>query len=235
MPKFDGWRVTYMDNHDSGRPEYRKYAAKMLATYLGTLSGTLKSTWPTSNAGDVDSGGLHRRRGAQLLQQRPGAARRGRGHEGCAARDAPEGEEQRAAADAKGCREARGFTAAEKRWMRVDDDMDFAEWNIEKQESDADSVLSYWRNVLAVRKGEQDVSVYGQCEILPVKRREDGFAYRMTSFDDRTALVMLNFSDQGFKTVCLRGVALGDGRAAGVSKTAALGRPWVVLKPYSKV
>lgn len=50
MPKFNGWNTIYMDNHDSGRslsryasdlPQHRATAAKMLATYLGTLSGTL--------------------------------------------------------------------------------------------------------------------------------------------------------------------------------------------------
>lgn len=50
MPKFDGWNTVYLDNHDSGRslsryasdaPEHRSTAAKLLATYLTTLSGTL--------------------------------------------------------------------------------------------------------------------------------------------------------------------------------------------------
>jgi len=50
MLKFDGWNTIYMDNHDSGRslsryapdlPQFRATAAKMLATYLGSLSGTL--------------------------------------------------------------------------------------------------------------------------------------------------------------------------------------------------
>lgn len=50
MPEIDGWNTIYMDNHDSGRslsryasdlPDYRSQAAKMLATYLGSLSGTL--------------------------------------------------------------------------------------------------------------------------------------------------------------------------------------------------
>jgi alpha-glucosidase len=50
MPKFGGWNTSYMDNHDSGRslsryasdlPQLRATAAKMLATYLGSLSGTL--------------------------------------------------------------------------------------------------------------------------------------------------------------------------------------------------
>ena len=49
MPKFNGWNTLYLDNHDSGRslsrygsdaPEHRANAAKMLATYLLTLSGT---------------------------------------------------------------------------------------------------------------------------------------------------------------------------------------------------
>ncbi|UNI23890.1 Oligo-1,6-glucosidase [Purpureocillium takamizusanense] len=50
MPRCDGWNAVYMDNHDSGRslsryasddPRFRARAAKMLATYLTTLSGTL--------------------------------------------------------------------------------------------------------------------------------------------------------------------------------------------------
>ncbi|MCJ1303891.1 hypothetical protein MMC08_006702 [Hypocenomyce scalaris] len=44
MLRFDSWNAVYMDNHDSGRSlsHYASAtAAKMLATHLGTLSGTL--------------------------------------------------------------------------------------------------------------------------------------------------------------------------------------------------
>lgn len=246
MPEFDGWNAVYMDNHDSGRslsryasdlPEYRKDAAKMLATYLGTLSGTLfllqgqeigmanaPETWTAADYIDVEGRNYYN----SVLE------RRGEG-----ANMADVLREMRLKARDNGrlpmqwaAERHGGFTTAEKPWMRVNDD--FAEWNVESQEGDADSVLSYWREVLALRRQEQDIFVYGRYEMLPVERSgESVFAYTMASFDGRMALVLLNFSDQ--EHTFEDGGFEGWKKLLGGNKTAVITGEGVKLKPYEGV
>ncbi|KAF5025506.1 hypothetical protein F66182_2411 [Fusarium sp. NRRL 66182] len=208
MPKFDGWNSVYMDNHDSGRslsrygsdlPKYRKDAAKMLAVYLGTLSGTLfllqgqeigmanaPESWTIDDYIDVEGLNYYT---AELAKRSPGA-------------DMSDVlREMRLKARDNGrlpmqwnAEKHGGFTQGSKPWMRVNDD--FEEWNVAQQEKDGDSVLSFWRQVLKIRQQEKDVFVYGRFSILPeYEDSEDVFAYSMSSYDGRRALMLLNFSD----------------------------------------
>ncbi|CAK7199547.1 hypothetical protein SEUCBS139899_002227 [Sporothrix eucalyptigena] len=209
MPKFDGWNAIYMDNHDSGRslsrygsdlPQYRKTAAKMLAIYLGTLSGTLfllqgqeigmanlPESWGIDDYVDLEGKNYYRsvleRRGAGadmtdvLKEMRRKARDNGRLPMQWNAE--PHG----------------GFTKALKPWMRVNDD--FKQWNVQEQEGDDDSVLSFWRRILDLRQREKDVFVYGKFSLLDEYKDSDAIlAYTMTSFDGKAALVLLNFSDK---------------------------------------
>ncbi|RSM05216.1 hypothetical protein CEP52_006442 [Fusarium oligoseptatum] len=209
MPKFNGWNSVYMDNHDSGRslsrygsdlPEYRKDAAKMLAVYLGTLSGTLfllqgqeigmanaPESWTIDDYIDVEGLNYYKsqlnKRGVDadmsdvMREMRLKARDNGR---------LP----MQWNTDKNG-----GFTQASKPWMRINDD--FTDWNVAQQEKDDDSVLAFWRQVLKLRQQEKDVFVYGRFDELPkYERSEEVFAYTMTSYDGRVALVLLNFSDK---------------------------------------
>ncbi|RSL45074.1 hypothetical protein CEP54_014418 [Fusarium duplospermum] len=209
MPKFDGWNSVYMDNHDSGRslsrygsdlPEYRKDAAKMLAVYLGTLSGTLfllqgqeigmanaPESWTIDDYIDVEGLNYYKsqlnKRGADadmsdvMREMRLKARDNGR---------LP----MQWTTDKNG-----GFTQGSKPWMRVNDD--FSDWNVAQQEKDDDSVLAFWRRVLKLRQEEKDVFVYGRFDELPEYEQSDEvFAYTMTSWDGRVAVVLLNFSDK---------------------------------------
>lgn len=206
MPKFDGWNTVYMDNHDSGRslsryasdlPEYRKQAAKMLAIYLGTLSGTLfmlqgqeigmanvPESWGVEDYVDVEGQNYYQ----SVLEKRgPGAdlsdvlaemrlKARDNGRLPMQWTAEPHG----------------GFTKGGKPWMRVNDD--FAQWNVDQQESDSDSVLAFWRQVLELRERQKHVFVYGRFSMVEAYRDSgDVFAYRMEN-GERTALVLLNFS-----------------------------------------
>ncbi|KAF4468917.1 alpha-glucosidase (maltase) [Fusarium albosuccineum] len=209
IPKCDGWNSLYMDNHDSGRslsrygsdlPQYRKDAAKMLAIYLGTLSGTLfllqgqeigmanvPRSWTIDDYIDVEGRNYYQsvvdKRGPDadmtdvLKEMRLKARDNGR---------LP----MQWNADKHG-----GFTQGSKPWMPANDD--FEEWNVEQQEKDDDSVLAFWRRVLALRQREKDVFVYGQfSELDEYAGSEDIFAYTMTSYDGRVALTLLNFSEK---------------------------------------
>lgn len=215
MPKFDGWNTVYMDNHDSGRslsryasdlPEYREQAAKMLAIYLSTLSGTLfllqgqeigmanvPETWGIEDYVDVEGRNYYQstlsKRGAEadmrdvLRQMRLKARDNGR---------LP----MQWNGDAHG-----GFTTASKPWMRVNDD--YPEWNVRRQESDPDSVLAFWRRMLALRQQEKDVFIYGHFEMVHgYKDDEDIFAYTMQDGNSRKALVLLNFSKTLHHVTC---------------------------------
>lgn len=209
MPKFDGWNSVYMDNHDSGRslsrygsdlPEYRKDAAKMLAVYLGTLSGTLfllqgqeigmanaPESWTLDDYIDVEGLNYYK---SELNKRGPGADMSDVMREmRLKARDNGRLPMQWNT-DKNG-----GFTQGSKPWMRVNDD--FSDWNVAQQEKDEDSVLAFWRQVLKLRQQEKDVFVYGRFDILPeYEHSEQVFAYTMTSYDGRVALVLLSFSDK---------------------------------------
>ncbi|RSL59319.1 hypothetical protein CEP53_005876 [Fusarium sp. AF-6] len=209
VPKFNGWNSIYMDNHDSGRslsrygsdlPKYRKDAARMLAIYLGTLSGTLfllqgqeigmanaPESWTIDDYIDVEGLNYYKsqlnKRGVDadmsdvMREMRLKARDNGR---------LP----MQWNTDKNG-----GFTQASKPWMRINDD--FTDWNVAQQENDDDSVLAFWRQVLKLRQQEKDVFVYGRFDELPeYERSEEVFAYTMESYDGRVALVLLNFSDK---------------------------------------
>ncbi|RSL77004.1 hypothetical protein CEP51_009472 [Fusarium floridanum] len=209
MPKFNGWNSIYMDNHDSGRslsrygsdlPKYRKDAAKMLAIYLGTLSGTLfllqgqeigmanaPESWTIDDYIDVEGLNYYK---SQLNKRSVDADMSDVMREmRLKARDNGRLPMQWNT-DKNG-----GFTQASKPWMRINDD--FTDWNVAQQEKDDDSVLAFWRQVLKLRQQEKDVFVYGRFDELPeYERSEEVFAYTMTSYDGRVALVLLNFSDK---------------------------------------
>lgn len=247
MPRCDGWNAVYMDNHDSGRslsrygsddPRFRAHAAKMLATYLTTLSGTLfllqgqeigmanaPASWGVEDYIDVEASNYYKSVLAQrgegadmsdvLAQMRLKARDNGR---------LP----MQWTADRHG-----GFTDADKPWMRVNDD--YPEWNVAAQEGKPDSVLAYWREALAVRKRERDVFVHGLYEMLPVERSgEDVFAYTMTSRDGaKKALVLLNFSD-GERAFAGEGFE-GWGKVIGAEAREPLTDKGVTLKPYEGI
>ncbi|UPK97544.1 hypothetical protein LCI18_008479 [Fusarium solani-melongenae] len=245
MPKFDGWNSVYMDNHDSGRslsrygsdlPEYRKDAAKMLAVYLGTLSGTLfllqgqeigmanaPESWTIDDYIDVEGLNYYK---SELNKRGPGAGMSDVMREmRLKARDNGRLPMQWNT-DKNG-----GFTQGSKPWMRVNDD--FSDWNVAQQEKDEDSVLAFWRQVLKLRQQEKDVFVYGRFDILPeYEHSEHVFVYTMTSYDGRVALVLLSFSDkeQNIKLEGYTGWKKLLGKNAETFKAGG-----VELKPYEGV
>ncbi|SPJ71734.1 probable alpha-glucosidase (maltase) [Fusarium torulosum] len=245
MPKFDGWNSVYMDNHDSGRslsrygsdlPEYRKDAAKMLAIYLGTLSGTLfllqgqeigmanvPASWKINDYIDVEGLNYYN---SELKRRGPDADMSDVMREmRLKARD-----NGRLPMQWNTERNA-GFTSGDRPWMRINND--FEEWNVEQEEYDQDSVLNFWRQVLEVRQKEKDIFVYGRFSILPeYKDSEDVFAYTMTSYDGRSAVVLLNFSEKE-QRVCVEGCS-GGMRLLG-NNTEVFTQEGVVLRPYEGV
>ena len=74
--------------------------------------------------------------------------------------------------------------------MRVHDE--YPAINAAGQEKDADSVLSFYKRALRLRKEHKDIFVYGSFELVDPEGTEM-FVYRKR-FEEKTALVVLNFT-----------------------------------------
>ncbi|KAF4628534.1 hypothetical protein G7Y89_g9622 [Cudoniella acicularis] len=190
-----------LSRYASDLPEHKATAAKMLATNLCTLSGTLfllqgqelgMANMP-KQWGIEDYVGVEGRNAYTEIERQRG--------KGADMKDVMK--ELRLKARDNGRLPMQwdvspnsGFTKGEKPWMRVNDD--FKEWNFEGQVGDKDSVLTYWKNILYFRRKESGVFVYGKFEMLdPATSGEDVFGYTMTDYSgSKSALVLLNFSDQ---------------------------------------
>lgn len=212
MPKFDGWNAVYLDNHDSGRslsryasdaPQHRSTAAKMLATYLTTLSGT-----PFMLAGqEIGTANLGKDYGAdayidvegknyynEVLKARGGNV--GKMDDVLRELQLKSRDHGRLPMQWDSSPNA-GFTdASAKPWMTIN--KDYTEWNVASQIGDPESIMSYWKQMIALRKEYSDLFVYGS--YTPMEESETGemvLGYeRNWSQTDQKAAVLLNFSDQ---------------------------------------
>lgn len=207
MPKFDGWNAVYLDNHDSGRslsryasdaPEHRATAAKMLATYMMTLSGT-----PFLLAGqEIGMANLGKEYGLDAYIDVEGRNRyneilaRGGDH---STMDDFMRELQLKSRDHGRLpmqwddSPHAGFTAADKPWMTVN--RDYPEWNVAGQIGDPDSVMGFWKKMIALRKEYKELFVYGGYRPLDEEYTgEMVLGYVRKSRGER-AVVLLNFSD----------------------------------------
>lgn len=229
-----GWNALYLENHDQGRsvsrfasdctPRHRMLGAKMLATFLALQSGTVfvyqgqelgMCNLPAACAGDPerwcrDLETLNHWR--RIKQENPGdspAERKWReealkGYH-LVGRDNARTPMQWDASPHAGFCPTKLNPGVAGPWIDVHPD--FAEWNAEASMRDGGSVFWYWRDLLALRKEERDVFVYGGFEMLGLhpggddSREEEGeedkvVAYVRTSEDgERRALVVTNFGD----------------------------------------
>lgn len=249
MPRFDGWNTLYLDNHDSGRsvsrygsddPRYRTFAARMLATYLTTLSGTLFLL-----AGqEIGMANLPKHMGIDQYIDVEGRnyynqVLKSRGGDHTKMVDVMKELQLKArdhgrlpmqwTADPNA-----GFTVPEARpWMTVNPDHKRG-WNVEAQKDDPTSVLSYWRESLFFRKKFADIFIYGSFEMLPESAtHERVVAYKRKDYSsDKEALVLLNFSDQS-NTVTIPWVTEWTVLRNNYSTPPSRGE--IILRPYEAV
>ena len=236
MPKFDGWNAVYLDNHDSGRslsryasdsPEHRATAAKMLATYMMTLSGT-----PFLLAGqEIGMANLGREYGLDAYIDVEG---RNRYSEVLAARggDHAAMDDFMRELQLKSRDHGRlpmqwddsphgGFTAPDaKPWMTVNGD--YHGWNVAAQLDDPDSVMAFWKKMIALRKEYKELFVYGAYRPLDEEQTGEMVLGYVRETRGESAVVLLNFSDveqtvqiEEYQHVVLvnESCALVDGRA----------------------
>ncbi|MCJ1254882.1 alpha-glucosidase mal12 [Lignoscripta atroalba] len=201
----DGWATAFMENHDQGRsisrfasddPKYREHSGKMLAILLVTLTGTLyiyqgqeigmincPRDWPIEEYKDIESINYYHYVEEQtggdekaLKKAFEGIQKVGRDH----ARTPVHWDDSAHA----------GFTTG-KPWMRVHDI--YPEVNIKKQLGEKDSLLSFWKKMLKLRKEHVDLFGHGNFELLKVGG-EKSFMYTK-EFEGKKVLVALNFTD----------------------------------------
>lgn len=177
-----GWSTAFLENHDQGRsvsrfasdaPEHRVHSAKMLATMLATMSGTLfiyqgqeigminmPAAWPIDEYLDIESANYIKLIHAQHPNGIPDADNEKMLYAlQKLARDHARIPMQWDAS------ENAGFStpgAAQKPWMRVHDL--YREINVAVENADADSPLNFWRMLLRLRKQRSDVFIHGAFE-----------------------------------------------------------------------
>ncbi|KAJ4994045.1 alpha amylase [Stagonosporopsis vannaccii] len=205
----DAWTTVFNENHDNGRavsrfandaPEWRAQSAKMLALWLTAQTGTLflyqgqeigminaPAQWDVkSEYKDVESQNYWAE-AVRLDENGIDPGRKERIAQGLQlmARD-----HARLPFQWDGTSNA-GFSAG-KPWMRVHDEYPLI--NAATQESDSQSVLSFYKTVLKLRKEHKDVFVYGRFEVLN-PGGEKTFVY-CKRYEEKMAVVALNFTTE---------------------------------------
>ncbi|KAJ5734630.1 Glycoside hydrolase superfamily [Penicillium manginii] len=204
----DGWTTAFCENHDNGRSvsrfgddssAFREISAKMLAIMMVSMTGTLflyqgqeigminaPREWPIDEYRDIEGLGYYRE-AESLEKSGVDTSRKEKIMDGLRilARD-----HSRLPMQWDDSPHA-GFTTG-KPWMRAHDL--YPEINVKQQEAEKGSVLSFWKELLRMRKTYRDLFIHGAFEVLD---REDPATFCfLKSRDDREALTILNFTAQ---------------------------------------
>lgn len=225
MAECDGWNTVYLENHDSGRsisryasdrPEHRVQSAEMLATYLCTNRGTLyilageeigmanmPVEWGIEHYTDVEGRSYYE------------AVRAARGVDDSQMGDVLKELRKQSRDHGRlpmqwNSSAHAGFTddPSAHPWKEVNPD--YVDWNVAAQVNDPQSIMSYWKRMVAIRQEHKDVFVYGGIEILSDEiSGPDVLAYRRWSSSpdglaENEALVLLNFADHEVETQSLQ-------------------------------
>lgn len=195
------WMSLFYENHDNPRmiskvnpePAYREVLAKLLAMIQLTLKGTpfifqgqeigsINKTFQSiSDFRDVESINLYQ----EVLPSMGEAAALSKVLSG--SRDHARTPMQWSDSNNAGFSE-------QTPWINTDED--YKEWNVEKQMADENSVLSFYRKLIDIRKKHQAL-VYG--EFKPVdKAKKDSFAY-YRRLSDETFYIECNLGSRPIK------------------------------------
>nr|GAT60433.1 glycoside hydrolase family 13 protein [Mycena chlorophos] len=206
------WNAVYIENHDQGRSvsrwaddsdAWRALSAKMLAVLEVSLSGTqyvfqgqeigirnFPRSWGIEEYKDVASQNWYK----EVLERR----RAEQGRDDVDMSDILDGLQKKARDHGRipmqwNASPHGGFTTGTP-WMRVNDD--FPTWNAEAQIADPDSVLSFWKSALRLRK-DNKVLIYGDFTLLDPTNKQV-FAYRRV-YGEKRAVILLNFTSETVK------------------------------------
>lgn len=214
------WTTAFLENHDHSRSVSRfgpgdgpqqQAAAKMLAMFACTLSGTL-FIYQGQEVGMTnmpDTWGRDELRDAAALRYLDKVEQDHPGDEGMRAKAL-------AAVRTFGRDNARtpvqwtdekygGFSRAEP-WIRVNDN--YATINVADQVRRPDSVLTFWKRMIAMRRQFRNPLVYGDFEVLD-KENEQTLSYLKSHGRGEHMLVTLNFTGEEAR-MRLPDPAMGD-------------------------
>ncbi len=194
-----GWGTIYLGNHDMSRvvsrygndsEQYRSISAKMLHTFIFSMRGT-----PYVYYGDeigmtnTNHTNIENYQDVYTINYYNGLKQKGEDHEGFLQSHAKISRDNARTPMQWNDQMQAGFTKA-KPWLAVNEN--FTSINVEKQESQTDSVLNYFRNMVQLRKSHLTL-VYGTFELVD-ENNEQIFAYTR-QLENEIFLVVLNFSD----------------------------------------
>ncbi|KAM0331330.1 hypothetical protein ACHAQA_003001 [Verticillium albo-atrum] len=207
----DAWATAFCENHDNGRavsrfgddstPELWEKSAKTIALWQATMTGTLflyqgqeigmtnmPASWGIEEYKDIESSNFYaeaRESGdsEKIAKTMHGLQIMARDHARIPFQwdDSPNA----------------GFTSAEaKPWMRVHDD--YKSINAAKQSNDPNSILSFYKQALRLRKHYKDVFVFGSHTLLEPEDEKVWKFVKQSPYTEarRRALVVMNFSKE---------------------------------------
>lgn len=200
----DGWTTVFSESHDQGRsisryasdtPQHRTSSGKMLAILMTTLTGTLfvyqgqelgmvnmQNNWTIEDCRDIEAINHYDCIKKSTSSNEKALEKVMQGIHLCGRDNARTPMQWEDTANA-------GFSTA-RPWMRVNDL--YPEINVAQQQGDTNSVLSFWKKMLRLRKEFCDLFVYGTFEDIDGGTAEI-FVYGK-QFNGKKAVVALNFT-----------------------------------------
>lgn len=100
-----------------------------------------------------------------------------------------------------------GFSSSEQPWMRVHDD--YQQWNVEVQSNDPDSVNAFYKQLFRLRN-EHLVLVYGSFEYVDFDNA-DVFAY-VKEHEGEKVLVVLNYTGKNVNFAIPESITTGHAK-----------------------
>lgn len=205
----DAWSTVFYENHDQPRSitrfgndstKYRVKSGKLLALLQSTLSGTLyiyqgqeigmtnlPRSWSIDEYLDINTINYYKEFKAKYGDNKEKMDKLmdninllARDH----ARSPVQWDDSQNA----------GFSTG-KPWMRVNDN--YKEINVASQVSDPNSLFSFWKQSLKIRKEYKDLLIYGSFKILD-KENQKTFTYVKEAAGQR-AYIVLNFTSESLK------------------------------------
>jgi oligo-1,6-glucosidase len=196
------WPIVFLEDHDfarsiarfgSSRPEFQSQSAKLLATMLLSLRGTPliyqgeeigMSNFPFTSVLQYDDIGV-RNLYKDLVETGKVSAGEYLANNAMTSRD-----NSRTPMQWNGSAQA-GFTTSSKPWLALNPS--YVEINVDAESRDPNSVLSFYRKLIAIRKSKP-VLVFGSYRDISGTHAH---MYSYVRADQSTqAIVILNFSDE---------------------------------------
>jgi oligo-1,6-glucosidase len=196
------WPIVFLEDHDfarsisrfgSGRPEFQGRSAKLLATMLLSLRGTPliyqgeeigMNNFPFTSVAQYDDIGVHNLY-KDLVETGKVSAAAYLSNNALTSRDNSRTPMQWDASNQA------GFTTGSKPWLAVNPN--YVEFNVDAETHDRNSVLFFYRQLIAIRKSKP-VLIFGSYRDI------SGANPRVYSYLRATrtskAIVILNFSDE---------------------------------------